>query len=370
MKSSFSITYYCRKSRANRFNVSPIEVSITINGDRVMFAIPRKMDYVEFNRLYHQRKDNELKTFLSAYTAKIYAIQRDLLINGIDITPTTIKDYLIYGGAKTYTLEDLYKDFIEIQRKRNPNSIRKYEITFANFLEQHNPQKELSLITNVDAENFLYYLKTKYEQSTLSSQITRIKCFFNFALNNGKIKTNPFGNIRVGKGTKEITPLNNEEIEKIINIDLQGTLEKIRDLFVFQMSTGLSYIDMYNLEPNDLKENNGCFYIQKRREKTNVEYLSLVLPMGKIIWEKYNANLFKVSNQKYNQYLKLLAVACNINKNLHSHLGRHTYACLLLNKGLRLESVSRALGHSNTRMTAHYAKLKNETILNEFKTIL
>jgi len=371
MKSSFSITYYCRKSRANRFNVSPIEVSISINGDRVMFAIPRKMDYVEFNRLFHQRKDNELKVYLSAYTAKIYAIQRDLLINGIDITPAIIKEYLCGNiNKKEYTLKDLYNDYL-LRYENNDSIKRKYILAFELFVSNHSWNKNVKDITSEDAWSYYNLLKGKYEQSTASGKFTRLKAFFNYAVDSGKISSNVFNCIKnISKGTKEITPLNKEEIEKIINIDLQGTLEKIRDLFVFQMSTGLSYIDMFNLGPNDLKENNGCFYIQKRREKTNVEYLSLVLPMGKIIWDKYNGNLGVLSNQKYNQYLKLLAVACNINKNLHSHLARHTYGTLLLNRGIRLEVVSKALGHSNLRQTQHYARLQDKTILNEFKSIL
>lgn len=370
-KSSFSITYYCRKSRANRFNVSPIEVSITINGNRLMFAIPRKMDYVEFEKLYHQRKDNELKAYLSAYTAKIYAIQRDLLINGIDITPTIIKEYLCGNiNKKEYTLKDMYKDYL-LRYENNDSVKRKYILAFELFISQHSWDKNIKEITSEDAWSYYNLLKQNYEQSTASGKFTRLKAFFNYAVDSGKISSNVFNCIKnISKGEKDIIALNEDEINRIVNIELQGTLENVRDLFVFQIATGLSYIDMYNLEPNDLKENNGCFYFQKKRQKTNVEFFSLVLPMGKMIWNKYNRNLFQISNQKYNQYLKLLAVACNINKNLHSHLARHTYGTLLLNKGVRLEVVSRALGHSNTRMTAHYAKLKNETILNEFKAIL
>ena len=65
----------------------------------------------------------------------------------------------------------------------------------------------------------------------------------------------------------------------------------------------------------------------------------------------------KISNQKYNDYIKLLGTGAGINKDLHSHTARHTYATYLLNKGISIATVSRTLGHSSTKQTEHYARL-------------
>jgi site-specific recombinase XerD len=368
-RTTFSISYYCRKSKATTRGLAPIEVSIIINGQRTFINLPRKIEPETFEKLYNQKKTNELKDYLNVYTQKIYEVQKELMLSGTPITAHTIKEYIKTGGVKTYTLEDLYKDFIEIQRKRNPNVIRKYIITFENLFKLHDRKKEITAINNADADEFLNYLKGIYEQSTLSGQITRIKCIFNFAVNNGKIRNNPFNTLqKISKGEKPISALNKEEIEKIRNSKVNTNyLQKVKDLFLFQMGTGLAYIDMFNLEPNDLKENNGICYIQKKRQKTKVEYISIMLPIAKEIWEKYNGELPVISNQRYNTYLKALGICSGIEKNLHSHLARHTYGTLLLNQGVRLEIVSKAMGHSNTRITQHYAKLKEETIINEIK---
>jgi len=370
-RTTFSISYYCRKSKATTRGLAPIEVSLIVNGKRTFINLPRKIEPETFEKLYSQKKTNELKDYLNVYTQKIYEVQKELMLSGTPITAHTIKEYIKTGGVKTYTLEDLFNDFIEVQKKRNPNVIRKYIITFENLFKLHDRKKELTAINNADADEFLNYLKGIYEQSTLSGQITRIKCIFNFALNNGKIRTNPFNTLqKISKGEKQIVALNKEEIERIINAKMPTNyLQKAKDLFLFQTGTGLAFIDMYNLEPKDLIENNGICYIQKNRQKTKVEYISLVLPMAKKIWDKYNGNLPKISNQRYNIYLKALGVSCGIEKNLHSHLARHTYGTLLLNEGVRLEVVSKALGHSNLRQTQHYAKLQSKTMINEFKTI-
>ena len=80
------------------------------------------------------------------------------------------------------------------------------------------------------------------------------------------------------------------------------------------------------------------------------------------IAQKYNYELPMLSNQKYNAYLKVIADICTIEKPLHTHIGRHTAACYLLNKGLSIDIVAKIMGHSTTRVTRHYAKLLDKTV--------
>jgi site-specific recombinase XerD len=58
------------------------------------------------------------------------------------------------------------------------------------------------------------------------------------------------------------------------------------------------------------------------------------------------------SNQRLNSYLTELAAICGINKPLSTIVARHTFATLMLTKGMPLESVSHIMGHSNTKTTA------------------
>ena len=69
-----------------------------------------------------------------------------------------------------------------------------------------------------------------------------------------------------------------------------------------------------------------------------------------------------IHDQKMNEYLKEIASLCGINKRLTTHCGRHSFGTIMLTKGVSIESVSKMLGHTNTRMTAHYAKLIDKCI--------
>lgn len=80
---------------------------------------------------------------------------------------------------------------------------------------------------------------------------------------------------------------------------------------------------------------------------------------GKI---KENRLLPVLSNQKINAYLKEIADLCGIKKRLSYHVARHTFATMLLSKGVPIESVSKMLGHTNIKTTQIYARITNKKI--------
>jgi site-specific recombinase XerD len=72
------------------------------------------------------------------------------------------------------------------------------------------------------------------------------------------------------------------------------------------------------------------------------------------------------SNQKYNVYLKEIMNICNIDINLTTHTARHTFATTIaLDNGISMETVSKILGHSNTKITQHYGKITDTRIRSE-----
>ena len=75
-------------------------------------------------------------------------------------------------------------------------------------------------------------------------------------------------------------------------------------------------------------------------------------------------------NQKMNSYLKEIADLCGIRKNLTTHVARHSFASVIaLANNVSLPNVSKMLGHSSTRMTQHYAKVLDQSILKDMKEV-
>ena len=75
-------------------------------------------------------------------------------------------------------------------------------------------------------------------------------------------------------------------------------------------------------------------------------------------------------NQKMNSYLKEIADLCGIKKKLTTHTARHSFASVIaLANNVSLPNVAKMLGHSSTRMTQHYAKVLDQTILRDMQEV-
>lgn len=70
-----------------------------------------------------------------------------------------------------------------------------------------------------------------------------------------------------------------------------------------------------------------------------------------------------------NLYLKELADVCGIRKHLSTHVARHTFATLTLASGAAIENVAKMLGHSDTKMTRHYARILDASIMRDMQLV-
>ena len=57
-------------------------------------------------------------------------------------------------------------------------------------------------------------------------------------------------------------------------------------------------------------------------------------------------------------------------KKLHTHSLRHTFACLCLAKGLKLQDVQLLMGHSSIKTTEIYGRLELGTIKQDFLQLM
>lgn len=377
MRTTSSLLYYCRQSKATKNGLAPIEASIIINGKRVFINLPRKEYPQEFKRLTEQKRNNPLKDYLFEVRAKFNEVHTDMMKNGIPLTADTLKEYFKSGGVKPYTLEDVWKEYLDIQSKRIGKTItlmsfHKYESARNTMYEYVSKDTQLSSITPSTIQNILVNLQNKYKEGTVCSIMTKIKTVLIFAKDNGKMTINPFQNIKYGRGKQDIEYLTEDEIQKLVNKHFEiDRLEKVRDLAVFQIASGMAYIDTQKLRPEDVHyDEQGNCYIYKERQKTGVKYTAVVFPEGVKVLKKYNYKLPSISNQKGNAFLKEIQTICGISKTLHFHLFRKTYGTRLLNRGVRLETVSKCLGHSSTQITQMaYSKLLKETIIKEVSQV-
>jgi integrase len=172
-----------------------------------------------------------------------------------------------------------------------------------------------------------------------------------------------------------------DELYRLENTEINiNRIEVIRDMFVFCCYTGLAYIDVTKLKPSNIVQYpDGTLWINTSRTKTDVDSNVPLLPKAIEIIEKYkdhpetdiNGTVLPVrSNVNFNAYLKEVATLCGIEKNLTTHLARHTFATTVtLNNDVPIESVSKMLGHKNIKTTQIYAKVLDKKVGSDMKIL-
>ena len=155
------------------------------------------------------------------------------------------------------------------------------------------------------------------------------------------------------------------------------TLYHVRDLFLFSCFTGISYIDMCLLSDEHLSlAEDGVWWIKSARKKSGVDFEIPLMELPLHIIEKYRDMapegklLPMYSNSTMNHYLKQIAGLCGIERKLVFHAARHTYATeITLSHGVPLETVSKMLGHRQIKTTQIYAKVTDNKIDADTRTL-
>lgn len=187
------------------------------------------------------------------------------------------------------------------------------------------------------------------------------------AIKYGIMSRNPYEELHIDKEPTANAldkVLTMEEFKRIEAIEPNTEYMKhTKDLFIFQAYTGLSYCDLMSFDSSKIRMLNGKPVYSGRRGKTKKEYTFLLLKPALQVLEANGGKLPKMSNQKYNEYIKALAMAAGITKSVSCHWARHTCATMLFNNRVDIEIVKKVLGHSTSRVTREvYAKLLDETV--------
>lgn len=229
--------------------------------------------------------------------------------------------------------------------------------------------QDFSDLTRANILDYDQFLHGKgISQPTVHSYHKVLKTYINDAIRHELAGFNPYMGLSFKKGeSKSGMYLTDEEFNAVKGVKLANeSLAKVRDLFVVQCLTGLSFSDLMSFDFNKVSKVGGSYVIEDKRLKTGIEYCAVLLPDALEIVRKYHGRLPRFSNQQYNMRLKIVAEAAGIDKPVASHWGRRTCGMLLLNHGVSIETVAKVLGHSSIRTTEQaYAKLLNTSVVRE-----
>lgn len=351
-RSSFSILFSIRESKVRKNGNAPIEITITVNGERCSFSTGKQITIERWdkNKQLVKGKDEEAKSlniYLKAIKVKLYQKEAELLEKGFIITSDLLRDAYFdkVESLKEKSLFEVFAEHNQEQEKLVDNGISKatYWISvytvrlLKEFVEQRYKREDLYLRElNINfMQSFHSFLRIDkgMAQNSSTKHLKLLKKIINLSVTNSYMVFNPFSNYKIEREPVEIDILDEEELRKIINFETPiPRFEKAKDFFLFGCFTGLSYIDIKTLAPEHFeKDNTGRMWIKKRRVKTSVLSRIPLLPIAKLILDKYKSSgkILPIQDPAdINKYLKDIAILCGINKRITFHLARHSVLSL------------------------------------------
>ncbi|WP_158856301.1 site-specific integrase [Lunatibacter salilacus] len=289
--------------------------------------------------------------------------------------------YTSEGTMKEY--RTVFKALIDYQKASNialslPDFNSSFFVQFEKFLSG----KENPLNTGRGLLN-----------DTIYKYISTLKVFLTWCGENGHPvhpdASKPHKSPYKKKAHNEIVVLTEPELNRIYELDLSGhpTYERVRDLFCFACFTGQRFSDIFRFSAADFKDNKWSFLSAKTKKKVTVPFEGF-LAKGLDILKKYDFVLPKISNQKFNDYIKEVGKLAEIDdpvkitrfsgKNeiiiqkpkyefMSSHMGRRTMVTILLSKGVPVTLVQKITQHSDIRTLMKYESAGMDSLIDALK---
>ena len=399
MRNSFKVSFFIKKNQLLKNGDAPVSLRITVNGKREELRTKKAVN----PSLWSQAKEcsrardkasRDLNDYIQDSRIKLINIFQDMEQNGKVISAIIIKNkFFGLDEDDRKTLVAFFNEHNEQCRKLIgidyvDITVKRYECC-ARYLKELIREKygeDDLLLREINGEfvrSFEFFMKTE-KKCAQNTVIRYMKCFkkvINLAIANEYITQNPFAGIKFHEVPVNKEFLTMDEINRIASKKFKiNRLEIVRDVFLFSIYTGLAFIDVYNLRKEHIfTDNNERLWIRKTREKTNNMCNIPLLSTPIKILQKYEGYpvcvergtlLPVMCNQKMNSYLKEIADFCEIKKNLTTHTARYSFASVIaLANNVSLSNVAKMLGHSSTRMTQHYAKAMDASILKDMQNV-
>ncbi|MBU6500490.1 MAG: tyrosine-type recombinase/integrase [Patescibacteria group bacterium] len=277
-----------------------------------------------------------------------------------------------------------YLAYLEIEKNRSPKTRENYERYLAEFLKFARIKSPKEITENIVREFRLNLARSDRKKITQNYYIIALRNFLKY-LAKRDVKVLSPEKIELPKiPERQIEILEYGDLERLLAAPRGGGLRSLRDKAILEVffSTGLRLSELCNLSRYiDLKR--GELSVRGKGDKLRVVFLS---DSAREAMQKYIAkrtdteeSLFisltkagkgmgKITQRSVQRMIESRAKEAGIQKKIHPHQLRHSFATDLLVNGADLRSVQELLGHANIATTQVYTHLTNKELREIHKT--
>ncbi|HEY5124803.1 MAG TPA: site-specific tyrosine recombinase XerD [Ignavibacteria bacterium] len=290
----------------------------------------------------------------------------------------------------------LFVNFLRTEKSLSENSVQSYLFDLKKFFEFLEKDKSISDLNKVDEKiilDFLGYMRNSknkkgeyYKDKSVNRFVSSMRTFFKFLNSENILNDNPMEFIDTPKFGRDLpSVLTVEEIDKIFSQADTDTSLGLRDRAVLETmyACGLRVSELINLEINDLYLSEGYIRVFGKGSKERIVPIgnSAVSYIEKYIKEvrtklknlKSGNNLFlnfrggKFSRMGVWDIVSKYCRKARIEKEIHPHTFRHSFATHLLEGGADIRAIQEMLGHSDISTTQIYTHIDKEYLIEVHK---
>ena len=394
MRNTFKILFYIKRNALLRNGNAPIMARITVNGERTQLTTnhsvkPQKWDSVRGRVRGRSDEARQINLHLSMMYSRLMRCYDRLISTAEPPTPYRIKDMYLGGNAARQMLLQFFSDYLNefktmVGVTRSRSSYYKYRCVYkhlAEFIARHYECDDLPFyrLDRRFVTGFHSYInqESQLKHNTVWVYMIALKHIVMQARSRGFIKHDIFLNYRLHCEFVPRNYLTLEEVHRILKLDLRSDTQRlVRDLFIFSCYTGLSYIDIRNLRFDHLQTIDSEIWINTSRTKTGTAVGVRLFDVPLSIIARYSDSdvgdrIFRVPSNGYcNNCLREIMPMAGIRRRVTFHTGRHTFATsVTLSQGVRIETISKLLGHKNIRTTQIYASVTHSSVRSEMNRL-
>jgi len=218
-----------------------------------------------------------------------------------------------------------------------------------------------------DFDKFLH--KQGIRQSTIGKHLRHLRTLINEAVRSGYMASNPFRDYTIKGEKSSPMALTTPELSKLEAYWAKGShRDKPLQAFLLSVYSGLRFSDIVTLSPHDILKKDGHVWIEKKMQKTGqvVRVPVDLLFGGKGLKLLRNPDFGTLRNGPANKRLKQAAHDLGI-RPFTFHAGRHTFAMMLLEKGVPITTIQKLCGHTSIKTTTVYADTDTHIIVSDLQ---
>lgn len=332
---------------------------------------------------------------INNYLLSVSSLIRSYDIENIENNKRATKDglkklldnFFTKKESKEITLTSFIDDYISTQRtKVSKGRIKRYKSFKNHFIKFCEYQKYVYDFKDINFDFYDAFIEYFFDEKRIApNTVNGIIAILKSIMNEARKKKHHI-NLDYQdfvKPSNEVTRvyLNDEEILKIWNTEVNNSLQKVKEIFVFACLTGLRYSDFSDVKPHNITEKNNVYFLKVRTKKTKQPVIVPIKPLAVEILKKHDYIMPSISNQKLNEYVKELCKQSEINDEISkavykgsdfenkifkkyelisSHTGRRSFCTNAFLAGVPTLSIMMMSGHTTEKSFMKYICVTKE----------